>query len=124
MQNQKSHVHKDGGGQCLKNGNDGGLAADVLQLLQPEFIADGEGDEAQGNITDEPQLFHEVKARQAQVGDAQGAQAQRPNQHAGNQIAGHVRQVEFGGQTGQKQSCEHGKTDGKQVFHKEMPLFI
>ena len=96
----------------------------MLQLLQPELIADGESDEAQGYIADEAQLFNKVKGGQAQIGDAQGTQAQRPNQYARDQIAGYVRQIEFGGQPGEKQSGKHGQTDGKQIFHKEMPLFI
>ena len=119
MEKQQAQVHKNRGGQSLEDGNHRGLFADVLQLLQPELRSDGEGDEAQGNITDESQLIHKLIGGQTQMGNAQSTQAQRPDQQARHQIAGDVRQVEPGGQAGQKQPSKHSQTNGEQVFHIE-----
>ena len=53
MEQQKNHIHQKGGGESLDDGNDRGLLAGVLQSGQPELVADGESNEAQGNVTNE-----------------------------------------------------------------------
>ena len=124
VQQEQAQIHKHRGGEGLENGNDGSLAANVLQLGQPELVADGEGDEAQSHVADQPHFLHELKGAEAQAGNPKSAQHQRPHQKPRDQIAGDVGQIKAFGQTGKQQSRQHGKTNGKEIFHKKGPRFL
>ena len=117
MQTQQHHIYQQAGGQSLENGNDTGLASDLLQRGQAELIADGEGNKAQRHIRDQTHFFHKFKGVEAQSGDAHTAQQQGTYQHTCDQITGNVRQIEFHEQSGQKQTRKHCHTNGKQDFH-------
>ena len=112
MQDQQGDVHQSGGSQSLEHGDDRSLSADFLQGGQTEFVADGKGDEAQGDVADQVHLLDEFKGGEAQSGNAQTAQAQRSDEKSGDKIAGDVGKMQAFGEPGQKQACKDGNADG------------
>ncbi len=124
MQGHQGHVHQCGGKHRLGNADGDGLPAHVLELLQAELVADGEGDKAQRHLAEEIQRRHllrgtEAHARQVQHTDTVGAQ-----QQAGHQIRSHGGQVQLFGHTAHQQAAH--QTDGQfnQNFHIDTSLTI
>ena len=106
-------IYKQGGDQGLEDCYDGGLPADLPQGRHPELTANGEGDEAQGHIVEQTQLFHSLKRIQTQAGNTQAAQAQGTDQKTRYQIAGNVGQIQLHRQTGDQQAHDHSRADGQ-----------
>jgi hypothetical protein len=111
VQQKQSAVHQKSGCQRLQNGDDGGLPAGAPQGRDPELTADGKSDKAQGGIRQKTQRFHHFKRFKAQARHFEAAQNQRAYQKTCDQIAGNVRQIPTGSQSGQKQTGKHGTAD-------------
>ena len=106
MQDDQGNVHKDGGDHRLQNAHGDGLLAHVLELLQAELIADGEGDEAQGHLAHDIQGGHRFRRAKAQAPQAQRTDAVGSQEQARHQIGGDRGQVQLFGQTAHQQAAD------------------
>ena len=113
MQADKGSIHKQSGGQGLNDGDDGSLTAGLAQSADPELAADGESDEAQGDITHKTHASNKIMGVEAQARDIQPAQHKRTNQHTCHQVTGDIGQVQLGGQPGTQKAHDHGHANGQ-----------
>ena len=122
MQGDQRDIHEQRCHRGLYDTDNRGLLSGLLQGGKPELMADGEGDEAQGHIGDHRKGVHLFKGIEPETGDTQPAQHARPDEHAGHQIGGYVRQMKLDKQTGHKKPREQGDCDQQQGLHKRIPL--
>ena len=80
MQANQNQIYQHCGDHSLEDADGDGSFAHGLQLIQAEFIADGEGDEAKGGLGDDGQVFHLFQGVEAETGELQGAQAKGSQQ--------------------------------------------
>ena len=104
--------------------NKSGAFAHGLQLAQPEFIADGEGDEAQGRLGQHLQGFHLLQGVEAQAGQTEPANAEGPQQQTGHQIGGHRGQMQQLGHPGQQKSAHQRGSETNQIGFHNIPSLI
>ena len=81
-------------------------------------MADGEGNEAQGNIRDHRKGIHLLKGIETHARNSQPSQDTGADQHAGHQVGGNVREMEFIKQTGHQQSGEKGNRNQQKCLHR------
>ena len=89
----------------------------MLELLQPELIADGESDKAKRHLGDNIQMGHRLGAGEAQGGEMQRPQAVGAQQQPGHQVGGDGGKVEQLGHPGHQQPAHQGKGQLNQDFH-------
>ena len=106
MQQQKYDIHDNGGDHGLQNADDDGAGADGAQLTQTELVAHGKGDEAQGGLADDAENVHLVKGVEAQAGDIQPPQEERPEKQSGHQVGRDGGKMQQSGKAGHKQSAD------------------
>jgi hypothetical protein len=71
------------------------LLAGGTKLRQTEFVADGEGNEAEGRRRNHTQSFHGFIRGKAEAVDAEPPKKIRADQHARHQVGGDIREVKF-----------------------------
>ena len=108
MQEKQGQIQQGRGGHGLENAHHNGLEAHGLQLADPELIANGERDEAQGHLGEHVQAFHCLHGGKAQAAYSQGSQAEGPQQQASHQIGGDGGQLQPLGHPGQQQPPGQG----------------
>ena len=103
-----AHDHQRGCGR--RGGGDGaeddGLTAGFFEGGKAEFVADGERDEAEGNVGDDGELVDRVHRDKAEAVKPKLAEAVRADQNTGDQIGGHGRQTERLKHAGHQQTCK------------------
>ena len=117
MEEQQGEIHAAGGDHGLEDADHQGLLAGLPQLREAKFVADGEGDEAQGHIGDETQTVQLLIAGKAEAGHAQRAHKAGPDQQARDQIRRHIRQMPAGHHAGHHKSGKHGDGQGQKFGH-------
>ena len=113
MQQQKYGIHDNGGDHGLQNADDDGAGADGAQLTQAELVAHGKSDEAQGGLAHNAEDVHLVKGVEAQTGDIQPPQEERPEKQPGHQVGRDGGKMQQSGKAGHKQSADqcYGQTN-------------
>ena len=125
VQADQHDVHHHGGDDGLQDADGDGGGAGGLQLAQPELIADGERDEAQGRLGHDGQALHLLQGVEAQAGDVDGAQHIGADQQTGHQVSRDGGQMDQLGQTGHHQSADQGHSQTNQIgFHKLIRLLF
>ena len=100
-------ANDQGGHQRLEDGDDNHLFAVALQRFQAEVFAHAKGDEAEGHVGDEVHaLDHGIGDQVQQIG---------PDEHAGQNVAGDVGQMEQVGDAGHDEACQ--QHDGQAEYH-------
>ena len=117
MQDHQGHVYHGSGEYRLRNAHGDGLFAHMLELLQAEFVADGEGNEAQGGLGDDVQGGHLFRRMEPDAQQVQPADAVGPQQQPGHQIGRHRREIQLLGQTGHQEPAHQGEGQGDQNLH-------
>ena len=117
MEDHQGDVHAAGGDHGLENADHQGLLAGLPQLGEAEFVADGEGDEAQGHIGDQAQAVQLLIAGKAEAGHAQRAHKTGADQKTGDQIRRHIRQMPAVHHAGHHESGKHGDGQRQQFSH-------
>ena len=119
----QSGVHHGGGDHRLGNTHNDDPVAHTAQLLQPELIPDGKGDKAQGRLGDDIEPGHLLGGVEAQAGNAQSPQAERPQQKSGHQISGDGGQAQlFGGPGHEKSAHQSHRQADKNLRHEHSLL--
>ena len=121
VQPDQRRVHKQRGHQTLHDTNDRSLLSRLLQRGKAELVSDGEGDEAQRHVGHQIQSLDGLQRVEAhrQVQPAEGVGA---DQHARDQIGGHVRQTQLLHDAGHHQTRQHGKSNGQKQIHTSLLL--
>ena len=113
MQKEQGQIHKQGCGQRLHHAHHEGLPAGMLQAVQPEFVADCEGDETQRDFGYQGQRFHRFHGGKAEPVNAQGAQTVWPDQYAGHQISGNIGKLQRPDEPRHQQAGQQCNGNGK-----------
>ena len=106
METHQGDIHQHRGGHGLEDAHGDGLPAHMLELVQAELIADGEGDEAQGHLAHDIQGGHRFRRAKAQAPQAQRTDAVGSQEQARHQIGGDRGQVQLFGQTAHQQAAD------------------
>lgn len=120
MEEDQHAVHQQCGGDGLDHSNGEGLSPGLFQGAQTELIADGKGDEAEGNVGNQGKAVQCLVRGKADAGDVEPAKKKGPDQKAGNQIGCDIRQAEAPDQAGHHQACKQRKCERQQDLHKNV----
>ena len=104
MEQDQSDIHKQCGGQGLKNADNGGRPSGFPEVGQAEFISDIESDESQSHVGQDRDFLHSLHARKTKAGDAKLSQHIRPDKKSGQQERRDIREVDF---QGLEDTCHH-----------------
>ena len=106
VEDQQRGIDQHRGDKCLRDADDGCLTAGFFEGGKAEFVADGERDEAEGNVGDDGELVDRVHRDKAEAVKPKLADAVRADQNTGDQIGGHGRQTERLKHAGHQQTCK------------------
>ena len=124
MQTDEDQVHQHGGGDGLEDADDDGGLAHGFELTEPELIADGEGDEAQGRLGQHTQGLHLLQGIEAQAGQTKPADAEGAQQQTGHQIGRDSGQMHQLGHSGQQQAAHHCGGETEKIGFHNIPSLI
>ena len=97
-------IHQNRSQHSLADADGNGGATHSFQLLEPELIADGEGNKAQRRLGKDVHALHLLQRIEAQAGDLQSTQNKGTQQQACHQIGSYCRQMQQLGNAGKHQA--------------------
>ena len=109
MEAYHGDIYQYRGCDTLEHTDHKGLLSGFLQRFQTEFGADGEGDEAHGDVGEQRQRLDVIIRREAQSGDTEAAQGAGTDQEPCSEEGGDVRkipEVEYTGHEEARKECD------------------
>lgn len=94
MKKDERAVYHEGSNDCLEDADHGCLLADLLQLSKTEFVADREGDEAEGDVGDDAVIFDVGVADEAESLDAECTERVGADEDACHEVGSNGRETE------------------------------